>query len=122
MRKKKKLFCGILALAMMAAPNSVMAATNSGVYAGYSYTVSATAYNNYGSGYGRYVNTAKSLALTVTYSYKDRYGKFRSKVANSSGTTYVSASTPRVGDVDVSSKKTVSSLYIAGTTFTATAN
>lgn len=34
MRKKKKFFCGILALAMMAAPNSVMAATNSGVYAG----------------------------------------------------------------------------------------
>lgn len=122
MRKKKKLFCGILALAMMAAPNSVMAATNSGVYAGYTYTVSATAYNNYGSGYGRYVNTAKSLALTVTYSYRNRYGKICSETAKDSGTTYVSASTPRVSDVDVATKQTVSYLYIAGTTFTATAN
>lgn len=121
-KKSRRIVCGLMALSMMVTPVSVMAASKSGVYGGYGYTVSATAYDNYGSGYGKYNSTARSMALTVTYSYRDYSGVFRSKSANASGTTYVAASTERTGSVDIATKQTVSNLYITGVTFSVTAN
>ncbi len=112
-----------LMLAVLAVPGTAEAAVNSGILDGVTYEVGATANRNYGTGYGRYVDVRKSMALTVTFHYKDpSTSRMTSTSARSSGTTYVSATTSKIDRIDICCNKTVSELYLGGRTFTATGN
>ena len=112
MTKKKAAGC-IAALSLLMVPCTALAAssTQNYVYDGVTVTVSATCYATRGIGYGRYVDTSKSLGLTVTFRYQNDVS------GRAGGTTYVSASSPNVGSTVEASRKTISTLTVGGVPF-----
>lgn len=118
MTKKKAAGC-IAALSLLMVPCTALAAssTQNYVYDGVTVTVSATCYATRGIGYGRYVDTSKSLGLTVTFRYQDYDGNWNDVSGRAGGTTYVSASSPNVGSTVEASRKTISTLTVGGVPF-----
>ena len=120
MKKLKMPLSGIVASAMLMMPvSNVLAAQTTGVYDGCTYTVSATSGTFSGSGYGRYADSSKGLSLTVTFKARNANGVWQTKTASKGGTTYVSATTERLFNIDTATKSTTASLWIAGATFSA---
>lgn len=120
MKKLKRPLAGIVASAMLTMPvSNVLAAQTTGVYDSCTYTVSATNGTFSGSGYGRYADSSKGLSLTVTFTARDANGVWQTKTASKGGTTYVSATTERLFNIDTATKSTTASLWIAGATFSA---
>ena len=63
--------------------------------------------------------SSKGLSLTVTFTARDANGVWQTKTASKGGTTYVSATTERLFNIDTATKSTTASLWIAGATFSA---
>lgn len=122
MTKKKAAGC-IAALSLLMVPCTALAgsATENYVLDGVTVTVGATRNDFSGNGYGRYADTRKTMALTVTFSYLDYEGKKQDKVGQASGTTYVSATTPHGSRMVEGTKSTKSVVYIAGNYYSVTA-
>ncbi len=67
------------------------------------------------------MDTRKSMALTVTFSYLDYVGERQYRTGKASGTTYVSATTTHGSSIVEGTRSTTSVVYIAGNNFDVTA-
>lgn len=105
-----------LVMAVLILPGTVEAASKSGTYDGFRYTVTATKHNTYGSGSGVYADTRKTLALTVIFFYTRTDNQDLSLKKQVSGSASVSATTGTPSKLR-EARYTSADLYIGGVNF-----